>query len=98
MENVCPAAMRVAIERAEKYGIGSVTVMNCGHSGALAYHAAMALEHDMIGMCMTSCPPGVVPTYGAEPRLGTNPIAIAFPGHHEPPIVIDMASLEAPTA
>jgi LDH2 family malate/lactate/ureidoglycolate dehydrogenase len=24
--------------------------------------------------------------------LGTNPIAIAFPGHKEPPIVIDIAT------
>ena len=29
---------------------------------------------------------------GAERMLGTNPIAIAFPGQEEPPIVIDMAT------
>ena len=28
--------------------------------------------------------------------LGTNPIAIAFPGHEEPPIVIDLATPVVP--
>src|SRR4029453_16283236 len=34
----------------------------------------------------------VVPLWGAERMLGTNPIAIPFPGDKEPPIVIDMAT------
>ena len=34
----------------------------------------------------------VAPIWGAERMLGTNPIAIAFPGLEEPPIVIDMAT------
>jgi LDH2 family malate/lactate/ureidoglycolate dehydrogenase len=34
----------------------------------------------------------VAPLWGAERMLGTNPIAIAFPGKEEPPIVIDMAT------
>jgi L-2-hydroxycarboxylate dehydrogenase (NAD+) len=33
--------------------------------------------------------------WGAERMLGTNPIAIAFPGKEEPPIVIDMATSAA---
>ncbi len=88
---VCPAAMRIAIERAEKYGIGSVTVMNCGHSGALAYHAAMALEHDMIGMSMTAGGLNVAPTLGAEAMLGLNPMGIAAPTRNEPPFIFDAA-------
>jgi LDH2 family malate/lactate/ureidoglycolate dehydrogenase len=46
----------------------------------------------MIGICMTSCPPSVVPTFGAEPRLGTNPIAVAAPAKNEPPFVFDAAT------
>jgi len=37
----------------------------------------------------------VTPLWGAERMLGTNPIAIAFPGKDEPPIVIDMATCAA---
>ena len=46
----------------------------------------------MIGISMTNTTKLVVPCFGAERMLGTNPIAIAFPGEEEPPIVIDMAT------
>ena len=80
---VGPAAMNIAIERAEKFGIGSVSVTNGAHFGAAGYHAIMALDHDMIGIAMTGCPPSVLPTFGAEPRTGTNPIAMAAPAGQE---------------
>jgi len=68
-----------------------VTIRNARHLGMASYHAMMALEHDMIGVTMTSCPPGVLPTFGAEPRLGTNPIALAAPADKQPPFVFDAA-------
>ena len=87
-----PKAMDIAIRKAREVGVGMVTVGNARHLGMASYHAMMALEHDMIGVCMTSCPPSVVPTYGAEPRLGTNPIAIAVPSRNEAPFVFDAAT------
>ena len=87
-----PKAMDIAIEKAAAVGIGMVTLGNARHLGMASYHAMLALEHDMIGVCMTSCPPSVVPTFGAEPRLGTNPIAIAVPSRHEAPFVFDAAT------
>ena len=89
---VVPKAMEIAIEKAKKVGVGMVTIRNARHLGMASYHAMMALEHDMIGTCMTSCPPGVLPTFGAEPRLGTNPIALAAPADKEPPFVFDAAT------
>ena len=74
-----PEAMRIAIERAREYGVGSVAVYNGGHYGAAAYTAAMALEEDMIGVSMTAGGVGVTPTFGAEALVGLNPIAIAVP-------------------
>ena len=88
---VAARAMEIAIEKAGNVGMGVVTIRNGRHLGMAAYHAMMALEHDMIGMCMTSSPPGVLPTFGAEPRLGTNPIAIAAPSGSEVPFVFDAA-------
>jgi LDH2 family malate/lactate/ureidoglycolate dehydrogenase len=41
---------------------------------------------------MTNSTKLVAPLYGAERMLGTNPIAIAFPGLEEPPIVVDLAT------
>jgi len=34
----------------------------------------------------------MVPTFGAEPVMGTNPIAFAAPATHNPPFVLDMAT------
>ncbi|MEE8442827.1 MAG: Ldh family oxidoreductase, partial [Dehalococcoidia bacterium] len=85
-------AMEIAIRKAEQTGVGMVTVLNGRHLGMAAYHAMMALEHDMIGVCMTSTRPSVLPTFGREERLGTNPIAIAAPAKEEPPFVLDMAT------
>ena len=89
---ITPKAMDIAIEKAKNVGLGMVTIGNARHLGMASYHSMKALEHDMIGICMTSCPPSVLPTYGAEPRLGTNPIAIAVPARNEPPFVFDAAT------
>ena len=86
---VGPAAMNIAIERAEKYGIGSVSVNNGAHFGAAGYHAAMALEHNMIGIAMTTGGVSVLPTNGAESVVGLNPLAIAAPTRDEPPFIFD---------
>ena len=84
-----PEAMRIAIERAEEYGVGAVTVANGGHFGAAACHAAMALERDMIGVAMTAGGVTVAPTHGAEGIVGLNPIALAAPTREEPPFIFD---------
>ena len=89
---VTPKAMEIAIEKARNVGVGMVTISNARHLGMASYHAMMALKHDMIGVCMTSCPPGVLPTFGAENRIGTNPIAVAAPARNEASFVFDAAT------
>ena len=89
---VTPKAMDIAIQKAKEVGVGMVTIGNSRHLGMASYHAMLALEHDMIGVCMTSAPPRMVPTFGAEPRLGTNPIAVAVPARNEAPFVFDAAT------
>ena len=86
-----PAAMRIAIDRAKLYGMGAVTVGNSKHSGAAAYHAAMALEHGMIGLAMTTGSLNMAPTFAAERLVGLNPIACAVPTLDMPPFVFDAA-------
>ncbi len=93
--HVAPRAMEMAIEKADRFGLGTVTVANGRHLGMLAYHAMMPLEHDMIGVCMTSGNPlSMVPTFGAEKRLSTNPIAWAAPAAEQPPFVFDVATTQ----
>lgn len=92
---VAPWAMRVAIEKAEKYGSGWVAVKNSNHFGIAGYHALMAVEQDMIGYAVTNASPLVTPTFSTERMLGTNPICYAFPAKKYPPFIIDMATSAA---
>jgi L-2-hydroxycarboxylate dehydrogenase (NAD+) len=88
---IAPKAMEIAIAKAKAVGTGVVAVRNSGHLGAAGYHAMMAAENDMIGWCMTAGGKSMVPTFGAEAQLGTNPIAFAAPGNNEPTFMFDAA-------
>ncbi len=92
---VGPQSNRMAMDMAEKAGSGWVSVRNTNHYGIAGYYVLKALERDLIGWAMTNSTKLVAPLWGAERMLGTNPIAIAFPGKEEPPIVIDMATCAA---
>lgn len=92
---VAPYAMRVAIEKAEKYGSGWVSVKNSNHFGIAGYHSLMAVEKDMIGISMTNASPLVAPTYASERLLGTNPMCYGFPAGKYPPVIVDMATAAA---
>jgi len=92
---VGPQANQIAMEMAEKSGSGWASVRNTNHYGIAGYYVLKALERDLIGWAMTNSTKLVAPLWGAERMLGTNPIAIAFPGKEEPPIVIDMATSAA---
>lgn len=89
-------AMQKAIQKAIDVGAGFVTVRNSNHFGIAGYYAMMALEHDCIGMSMTNANVRVVPTFGRDAMLGTNPIAVAAPANKELPFVLDMATSTVP--
>lgn len=92
---VGPRANEVAMEKAAAAGSGWVAVRNTNHYGIAGYYVLEALERDLIGISMTNTTAIVAPLWGAARMLGTNPIAIAFPGLEEPPIVIDLATSAA---
>ncbi len=89
---VGPKANEIAMDKAETAGSGWVSVCNTNHFGIAGYYVLQALERDLIGWAMTNSTKLVAPLWGGERMLGTNPIAIAFPGNQHPPIVIDMAT------
>lgn len=89
---VGPRANEIAMDKAASAGTGWVSVCNTNHYGIAGYYVLRALEREMIGWAMTNTTKLVAPLWGAERMLGTNPIAIAFPGKKHPPIVIDMAT------
>jgi LDH2 family malate/lactate/ureidoglycolate dehydrogenase len=89
-------AMEKAIAKAKEFGAGFVTVRNSNHYGIAGYYAMMALEHDCIGMSMTNAAVLVVPTFGRDAMLGTNPISVAAPAGDERAFVLDMATSTVP--
>lgn len=93
---VSKRAMQMAIDKAAQFGAGFVTVRNSNHYGIAAYYSMMALDHDMIGFSMTNAAVLVVPTFGRDSMLGTNPISVAAPAGKERPFVLDMATSTVP--
>ncbi len=85
------SAMDLAVEKARTVGVGCVSLINAGHSGALGVHAMTAARQDMLGLVMTTGGARMVPTFAARGMLGTNPIAFAAPARNEAPFVFDAA-------
>jgi LDH2 family malate/lactate/ureidoglycolate dehydrogenase len=86
-------AMNLAVDKCLKVGVGVVTVVNSHHFGAAGCYSRIAADRGVIGM-VTSATRGVtmVPTFGAEPVLGTNPLAFAAPAKRNAPFQLDMAT------
>ena len=85
-------AMRLAMDKARRYGLGAVSVRNGTHYGIAGYYPLMAAQEGMIGLSVTNARPSQVPTFGAEPMLGTNPIAFAAPSDMDYPFWFDAAT------
>ena len=85
-------AMKMAIEKAKKYGVGAVAVKNSTHFGIAGYYSLMAIKEGMIGIAVTNARPSIPPTFGCEPMLGTNPLTVGAPTDEEFPFLIDCAT------
>jgi L-2-hydroxycarboxylate dehydrogenase (NAD+) len=82
-----------AIELARECGVAWVGCRMSGHAGAAGVYAALPLKADMIGIYSAVANANHMPLAGgAEPLLGTNPLAIAIPAGQEPPLVLDIAT------
>jgi len=87
--------MNMAIEKARAHGVGAVSLKNTGHLAGCGYYAYMATEHDMLGHMMTAGGGHqTVPTFGAKPLFGTNPVAWAAPAGKMPPYLLDVATTQ----
>ncbi|MFC1928961.1 Ldh family oxidoreductase [Chloroflexota bacterium] len=89
-------AMNLVIDKALKNNVAFAAVRDSNHYGIAGYYSMMALEHDLIGFSITNSAILVVPTYGRNAVLGTNPISIAVPAGKERPFVLDMATSTVP--
>jgi len=89
-------AMRIAIEKARQYGLGAVAVRNSSHYGVAGYYPLMAVKEGMVGLSVTNAHPSTAPTFGTQPMLGTNPIAVAAPTDEAFPFMYDEATSVVP--
>lgn len=85
-------SMKMAIDKAKKYGMGSVAVRNSTHYGIAGYYPLMAIKEGMIGLTVTNARPSIAPTFGVEPMLGTNPLTFGAPTDEAIPFLIDCAT------
>ena len=90
---VVSRAAALAVEMARECGVAWVGCRMSGHAGAAGVYAALPLKSDMIGIYSAVANANHMPmSGGAEPLLGTNPLAIAIPAGEEPPLVLDIAT------
>ena len=86
-------AMNLAVDKCREIGVAIVSVFNSHHFGAAGCYSKIAADRGAIGL-VTCGTRGVtmVPTFAAEPVMGTNPIAFAAPARRNPPFQLDMAT------
>jgi LDH2 family malate/lactate/ureidoglycolate dehydrogenase len=86
-------AMNLAVDKCRQSGVAVVSVFNSHHFGAAGCYSRIAADRGVIGM-VTASTRGVsmVPTFAAEPVMGTNPLAFAAPASRNPPFQLDMAT------
>ncbi len=86
-------ATTLAAELAKTAGLAWVGVRNSNHAGAGGVYVAMLAEAGLVGLYgAVSGFNQMAPWGGAEPLLGTNPIAIGIPAGKQPAVIIDTAT------
>src|SRR4051812_140409 len=84
-------ALKEAIDRAAKHGVGFVGVTQSHHCGALGILLEPVAARGMVGIAFSNAPSAIMAWGGTKPMFGTNPIAAIFPRRNGAPLVIDMS-------
>lgn len=88
-------AMALCLEKAGRYGVGTVVVRHAFHFGGAFRYVQSAAAAGFIGLAAANTRPLMPAPGGASPIVGNNPLAIGVPVPGRAPIVLDMALSEA---
>jgi len=83
--------MARAIEMAEIFGIGMVSVKHSNHFGMSAWLVQQALDAGMMSLVFTNSSPALPVWGGKEKLMGVSPLACGAPGGKEKSFILDMA-------
>ena len=89
-----PRAMARALDKAATVGCGFAAVRNSRHTrrrGPLLAHGARP-GHGRHRECATGPGTAMVPTFGREARLSTNPMSVAAPARRGAPFMMDFGT------
>jgi LDH2 family malate/lactate/ureidoglycolate dehydrogenase len=88
-------AIEIAIQKAQKCGIGMTLVNHSNHFGIAYAHVKKALDKELVGIAFTNASAFVAPAGGKERMLGTNPMCYGFPVSNGRHFVADLATSAA---
>ena len=92
----CYHGTQWAIARAKEHGMAALTTRNHFHFGAASKYSRMALEHDLIGLAISSHRFFPKPENNVLGAGGGSPMSIAIPAGEQPPLVLDMGAYFLP--
>ena len=94
---VATMALKIALGKAREHGMSVVTMSNHQHTGRIGSYQEKAAKEGMAAIMCTGFVGGtqlkdVAPFGGLARKLGSNPIAMAFPYRDDAPILLDFAT------
>jgi uncharacterized oxidoreductase len=86
--------MDMAIDRAAKFGVCLVSIVNSHHLGRIGHWAEQCLEAGMVSIHFVNVLPRpiVAPYAGKSARFSTNPMCVGIPLEGQPPFLLDFAT------
>lgn len=93
---VAHQAAEMAIAKAVDQGVGVATTGNHYHFGAAGIYTRMALEHDCIGLAISSHRLLRDAEATVLSAMGVSPLSVAVPTATQPPLVLDMGAQMLP--
>jgi LDH2 family malate/lactate/ureidoglycolate dehydrogenase len=85
----CYEGTHWAVERAKEFGTAAVTTCNHFHFGGAGKYTRIALEHDCIGLAVSSHRLALDPKDSVQSASGGSPISLGFPAGDGPTLVLD---------